>query len=139
MSQALALPAPISLNNAFANAAKGRRKTPEYRAWCRQAAQMLGLQRIRHVEPPVEITYHVGADGVGGMDGDNVIKAYADAMVEAGVLPDDNRRIVPVFHLVWVPGLKGCVAVIAPYAAPNVDMAASCRGALLPEARGLLP
>lgn len=118
--QYIVLPAPISLNNAYANVpGKGRVPTAEFRAWKRRADELLRLQPKAHrFSVPVEITYFVGEVGVGSMDIGNTEKAFSDSLVRAGIIKDDSRKWVRSIRSVWVPGMAGCVAAVEPATDP---------------------
>ena len=111
----LALPAPISTNHLFVNVpGRGRSMSSEYKAWKKVAAQCLGAQApLPRYALPVEITLYVGENGVGNMDSDNTAKAYIDALKTARVIHDDSKKWVRSCQPVWVPGMAGCVAMIA--------------------------
>ncbi|WP_321832601.1 hypothetical protein [Thalassovita sp.] len=110
----LILPAPISSNNVFANVrGRGRKRTPRYNQWRREAKQLLDLQGpLPMFSAPVTITYLIGERGVGNMDSGNAEKAYTDALVKAGIIVDDSRRWVRATAPQWVPNMVRCVAVI---------------------------
>lgn len=122
MSFSLELPRPISLNNMFANVkGRGRVKTKRYNTWTHHAAAMLNDQKpLPRANGPVRIVFAVGEVGVSAaMDGDNTLKGCIDALVEAGVLPDDNRKTVRGVGMEWVPGKDGVTAHITSAEAPN--------------------
>ena len=113
----LRLPEPISTNSLFANVrGRGRVKTAQYNTWgCHAAALLLDQRPLPRFDCPVHITICVGEDGVNArMDGDNTLKAYLDALVNAGVLADDNRKTVRSVGMEWVEGVKGATAHITP-------------------------
>lgn len=113
----LALPSPISTNALFANNSgrgrRGRKATDAYSAWKKLTAQWLMCQApLPSFAAPVEVLFYVGEGGVGMMDSDNTLKAYLDALKDAQVIRDDNRKWVWGCSAVWTPELCGCVAVI---------------------------
>lgn len=112
----IVMPGPISTNNLHRNiAGAGRVTTGNYRSWQKAAGECLAAQApLPRFGLPVEVTFFVGEKGVGMMDGDNVAKAYLDALVKAKVIQDDNRKWVRSSRPVWVPGLAGCVIEIRP-------------------------
>jgi Holliday junction resolvase RusA-like endonuclease len=114
------LPRPISVNNLYANVrGRGRVPTARYNAWKWHAAAMLAEQRplVKHAGP-VAVRLAVGEVGVApGMDLDNCAKAVLDALKTAGVIQDDNRRIVRRIYLAWQPGLDGCECEVWPVTA----------------------
>lgn len=122
MSFSLELPRPISLNNMFANVkGRGRVKTKRYNTWTHHAAAMLGDQKpLPRANGPVRILLAVGEVGVSPLlDGDNCLKPILDALVNAGVIPDDNRKVVRGVGMEWVPGKDGVTAHITSAEAPN--------------------
>jgi len=94
----------------YANRAGGRRKTAAYEAWCQHAGFMLNGQQCAAIEGPVHLDCVFGAIRDTGRkiptsaDTDNHFKCIQDALQQAGVLPDDNRK--------WVPSISGSWADI---------------------------
>lgn len=112
----LVMPPPISTNNLFRNVEKvGRVATADYKAWQRDAQSRLQAQRpLPQFVKPVSITVFVGEKGVSDMDSDNTAKAYLDALVKGRVIPDDNRKWVRSFRVMWAPGIRGAVVEVIP-------------------------
>jgi Holliday junction resolvase RusA-like endonuclease len=90
-------------------------KSKEYGAWQKAAAQLLMLQHIPRFDEPVYVSLMIGEKGVSiAMDVDNTGKAYIDALKRAGVMKDDNRKWLRSARETWVPGFRGCVAIVGP-------------------------
>lgn len=86
---------PISLNNAYKNVrGRGRVKTKEYEAWHLGAAMELRGQFLSKGRPtfegPYSLDIRVGRKQTKA-DVDNLIKPIADALVKAGMTPDDRK------------------------------------------------
>ena len=126
---ALELPKPISTNSLFKNKARGRARTERYNTWLWHAKAALQKQKpIAKPNGPVRILFAVGEKGLRkDMDGDNCLKCLLDALVENGVLTDDNRQIVRGVGMEWIEGKEGVTAYIsAADAATEVEL----RGAI---------
>ena len=113
MKAEIRLPRPISVNNLYANVAgRGRVNSGTYNAWKWQAKALISEQKPLPSFPgPVSVSLAIGEQGVGRIDTDNCGKAYLDALVDAGVITDDNRRIVRRLAVEWRPG-EGCLATV---------------------------
>ena len=114
------LPRPISTNKLFKNKREGRACTEEYNTWKWHAKAMLQKQKpLPKPNGPVCITFAVGEVGISSrMDGDNCLKCLQDALVDAGVIPDDNRKTVRGVGMHWVEGKEGVTAYISAASAP---------------------
>lgn len=134
----IVLPNPISTNGLYNNVpGRGRVKTREYKDWSKTASKILMLQRpLPLFGLPVEVTFYVGEKYIGQMDSDNTIKAYMDAIKEAGVIRDDSRKWVRRCSAVWVPRMSACVAKIK--VAESDINADFLRDIIHPNLRGLL-
>lgn len=85
------VPVPPSVNNLFLTVGRKRVKTPEYREWLEQSVP--ALARLRKPERfPVRITVTLFGNVNQARDVANVEKAIGDALVLAGIIPDDSIR-----------------------------------------------
>ncbi len=109
------LPKPISTNRLFKNKARGRACTEAYNTWKWHAlAAIQGQKPIAKPNGPVRLLFAVGEVGLrSDMDGDNCLKCLIDALVDAQIIPDDNRQTVRGVGMEWVPGKEGATAYIA--------------------------
>lgn len=85
------VPVPPSTNNLFLSMGRKRVKTPEYRSWLEVA--ILSFRQLSKPERfPVEVVIqiHGGKRFNTRRDVGNCEKAISDALVEAGVIPDDS-------------------------------------------------
>jgi Holliday junction resolvase RusA-like endonuclease len=113
------LPPPISTNNLFFNVeGRGRVATKDYRAWKKEADDMLRIQARPRFTIPVFISLMLGEIDVGNMDSDNAAKAAIDCLKRALIIVDDSRRWVRSSRSTWVPGFRGIVAIVAPAVEP---------------------
>lgn len=78
----------------------GRVKSTEYKQWAKAALQeltfaMLAYKRSQTAtpKPPLCLTIHVPDTGGRG-DASNRIKAVEDVLVRAGIIADDNDKII---------------------------------------------
>lgn len=110
------LPKPISTNRLFRNKGRQRVCTQEYNTWKWHALDMLqGQKPFPKQSAPVRVLFAVGEVGLqSSMDGDNCLKCLLDALVDNGVLTDDNRQHVRGIGMEWVPGKEGVTAHIMP-------------------------
>ena len=115
------LPKPISTNRLFKNKRSGRACTEAYNTWRWHASAMLQDQKpLPKPNGPVRIMFAVGEVGLrADMDGDNCLKCLLDALVDGGVLSDDNRKIVRGVGMEWVEGKEGATAHITMADAPS--------------------
>lgn len=96
----LTIPAPPSVNGLFANRAKGRFKTPAYKAWLDEAGWMIREQLPDRV--PGRVVVVIGVERASLMaDIDNRCKAVLDLLVACKVIDDD--RWVTGIALAWMP------------------------------------
>ena len=114
------LPKPISANRLFKNKARGRGRTEAYNTWRWQAKAMIQDQKpICKPNGPVRVFFAIGEKGLRkDSDGDNLLKCLLDALVENGILTDDNRQFVRGVGMEWVEGKEGATAHITPAESP---------------------
>jgi Holliday junction resolvase RusA-like endonuclease len=90
------LPLPPRLSDLFINKKKGKGRfvSPEYKVWKEKAAQALTLMGA--VTPPVyvRIIIRPGKGWISTSDIANREKAVTDALVDGGIIPDDNCQYV---------------------------------------------
>ena len=85
---------PPTLNVAYLNIPrKGRILSPAAKAWKKNHDDLIALS-LRRFDCPVvlELTYHLGTGFRGDLS--NRIKFAEDALVQAGIIPDDNHKHV---------------------------------------------
>ncbi|MFG1302690.1 RusA family crossover junction endodeoxyribonuclease [Xanthobacter autotrophicus] len=81
---------PPSLNNAFKNVrGKGRVKTAEYKAWRKDAAWQLHLQKPPRFTGQVSVTILVPKSTRSDLD--NLNKGILDALQDVGVVANDRQ------------------------------------------------
>jgi Holliday junction resolvase RusA-like endonuclease len=106
-----ALPMPPSLNEAFANFGNRRIKTDKYRAWRKEATQLLKLVHKANPAPvPCRIT--IALNPRLRYDLDNRIKPVLDALVSCRILVDDSNRYVTYVAALNDETVKGCLVTI---------------------------
>lgn len=110
------LPKPISTNRLFKNKARGRARTEAYNTWRHHArAMILDQKPIAKPNGPVRVFFAIGETGLRkDSDGDNLLKCLLDALVDNGILTDDNREYVRGVGMEWVKGKEGATAHITP-------------------------
>lgn len=109
------LPKPLSTNSLFKNKRAGRACTAAYNTWKWHARAMIADQCPSRPNGPVRLKFIVGELGLrDSMGGDNCIKCLQDALVDNGIIQDDNRTIVRAIGMEWLPGMEGAKAIIEP-------------------------
>ena len=91
----LCFPMPPSANKLYKNIGRGRARTPEYDSWLK--ARLWDLRVINHISRmrgAVELHYEFLLGSSFRGDICNRIKPAEDALVKAGIIEDDNHRIV---------------------------------------------
>jgi len=86
---------PFSINKAW----QGRRfMTPEYKKWRAGLKEMLENEVEFRVDGWIELEINFYVKQFGRLDGDNLVKGFADSLVDAGIIEDD-RKIV--HYSIW--------------------------------------
>ena len=106
----LTMPKPYSVNAALA---PNYKKAAAYGRWRIAAHQEIMAQGPRvEIEGPLFIEMIFPAAVCSKQcDTDNQAKCILDALVDMGILYDDNRVIVPVLLLRWGPGKQTMVRI----------------------------
>jgi len=100
----ICLPLPPSLNNAFFNRARGRTRSPDYKAWQEAAGKRLTLQSWDMPSPPYGVTIRVNINHKSDID--NRVKPVLDLLVKHGVLTGDQW--VNAIHVYRDRTVDGC-------------------------------
>ncbi len=113
----ISLPVPPSLNNMFFNSARaGRVRTPEYRAWIKEAGTILASQRPPQVLGKVSLLIEVQEpETKRRQDVANREKAITDLLVTHRVIEGDDQRFVREITMRWAPvdGVRATVRACA--------------------------
>lgn len=104
------LPIPPSSNNAyFNNKWGGRTLAPEGAAWKLNAQRELRLQKAEPFEGRAIIHIDLSEKDCSVLsDCANREKLVTDALVDAGVLKNDNMKHVKRVSIGWEPEIRGC-------------------------------
>lgn len=105
------IPIPPSTNGLYVSFTNPKTKRPvrkpsvRHNAFIREADTMLAIQRPKPVAAPVEIVVTIYGGKGFSIQGDisNRIKAAEDAIVRAGIIPDDNVQTVHRVTAQYVP------------------------------------
>ncbi len=101
------LPLPPGINASYANASCGRVATPKLKTWKQTAAAEIAHQ-VRGVQLAGTYRLDVRASDQGlnrERDCDGLLKALADAFVQAHVTADDSYRFMRAAAIEWSPDL----------------------------------
>ena len=100
------LPIPPSVNMLFANASKGRRRTPVYNTWRNAAGWAVRAQRPLKICGPVALVYTI-ENGASRADLGNHEKGVTDLLVDLDLIDGDGPKTVRSIKLQWGsrPGL----------------------------------
>lgn len=112
------IPRPPSVNATFVTDFKTKLRfaSKEYRAWKKEAAQMLMAQRARCAVGPVEITITVQEIARYPSDIDNRIKPTIDCLVENGIIDGDTSKTVRKITAQW-GDVQGAIVEVSPHVA----------------------
>lgn len=100
---AVAVTLPPSVNNLFATCGNRRVKTAGYKAWLDEVVPI--FRRLMKPQVwPVRLTVTLSGRVNLNRDCDNCLKPIGDAIVAAGVLPDDSLRYVGSWLVWYRPG-----------------------------------
>src|SRR5688572_12248921 len=97
------LPFPITSNQRLMRS--GKRSlilTPKYRAWLKEAAQEIMVQRARPVAGEVTVRVELVAPDNRHRDADNTLKCVLDALVAGRVIEGDSNRVVKSIGVEWM-------------------------------------
>jgi len=89
----LLLPYPPSVNKSTTVCHGRKIKSPAARKWAKQAREEIALQWWSKVNGPCRIVITLYPSTKHKFDPDNRIKSILDALVDAGVIEDDNSSI----------------------------------------------
>lgn len=104
------LPYPPSVNGLFFNAAKGRVKTDAYKAWRKDAGNLILVQGRQRIHGAVSLSIALVRPDKRRRDLSNTLKAIEDLLVEMQIIDDDS--LVQRISIAWVGSGPGCVAII---------------------------
>ena len=91
----LCLPMPPSANKLYKNIGRGRAKTAEYDKWLGfRIYELSKIGKASRIKGAVELHYEFLLGSSFRGDICNRIKPTEDALVKAGIIEDDNHRIV---------------------------------------------
>ena len=106
------LPFPPSVNNLFINSpnGKGRFPSPQYKAWRKEAGEMIQAQGRKHMRGLVNLSIGIVKPNRRKRDISNLIKAVEDILVEMAVIEDDS--FVQKLAIQWVSDGPSCSVII---------------------------
>lgn len=113
MTVSLNMPFPVPLASCFIKSKGGGGiPTKRYKAYRANAAQMITAQGSPKVAGPVVVEIELTAPDRRKRDADNLMKCVFDNLVKAGVIEDDNNRVVRAFSVRWVETGRPCYVTI---------------------------
>jgi len=119
----LSLPFPVSVN-AMYRAVKGRSILSEdYRAWKREAGELLNVQRHKPITGPVLVNIDLVPPDKRRHDCDNLCKGLVDLLVAHGVIEADDNRILRGLSVYWRDEGIPCRVTVTPLAPVRGDPA----------------
>jgi len=104
------LPFPPSVNNLFATVGKNRIRSARYKAWAKEAGQLIQVQGRKRVPGSVALAVDLVKPDRRRRDLSNTIKAIEDLLVEMQVIEDDS--LVHALSVQWVDAGVPCVVTI---------------------------
>lgn len=117
------LPFPVPLSACFKDVQitskatgktfRTRAPTGRYKAWQKEALQMIQAQRPRKFGGEVAVYVHLVAPDRRGRDAGNNDKAVLDILVKAGVIVDDSNRFVRRLTFEWADHGPPCSVIIS--------------------------
>lgn len=108
------LPYPTSLNNIFVNGARGRYKSPAYKAWQDAAYAAILEQGRQRIKGKVAISIAVVKPDKRRRDIDNLTKPVLDALTTMQVIEDDS--LVQRISIQWASTGAPCTVLIHEFA-----------------------
>ncbi len=114
------LPFPVTANRRLTKSFKSGRPilTENYRAWLKEAAQEIMVQRAKPVAGEVAVRVELVPPDARRRDADNTLKCVLDALVASRVIEDDSNKIVREINVEWVREGHSCVVHVLPYGRP---------------------
>lgn len=107
---------PPSVNSMYVNVPrKGRVKSKQYKAWKETALWQIKAQKPPRMECEVSIWIGLVAPSRHAQDASNRIKSVEDAIVAAGIIPDDSAKYVRRISAEWLSSGDPCTVLISPY------------------------
>jgi hypothetical protein len=104
---------PPSVNNLYVTIGRKRCKASSYKTWIKGKMKALLAQRARPVPPPVSLDFTFPNSMRGDIEGR--LKAAIDLLVRAGIIPDDNKKVVRqiAVNFADIDGMRVCIQSIA--------------------------
>lgn len=105
------LPFPPSANNLFATVGKSRIRSERYKAWAKEAGQLIQMQGRKRVVGQVALAVDLVKPDRRKRDLSNTLKAVEDLLVDMQVIDDDS--LIQVLSVQWVPDGVPCVVTVS--------------------------